>query len=487
MNKLKLILLSATFAVSQNLESIAQVDSDTTVRAAESVVKLTAEQCSDGNSRSGTGFVFGDRGSIVTALHVVANCHRVSAWFERETASPRRSATLAKALPDRDLALLSLDSQTSQPPLPSGAKPMVNGYLSAIGYARDQRTLQDWSIQLSIGSRKPPDGTSTLSEMLDIQTTRDISGGTPLSTDSTVLRLSSPLQPGMSGGPIIDSRGNVVGIVGGGLERGLAPISWGWPSDYLTDLLRAPAAASVTFRYDRNLYASVSNTRPTRTIKCGNLDFVQIDRRSFAELAKANDDPYRVGAVVQASLLPISEINSLEFEIWQHEGTGAIVAVPAGVDLEEGNGKCEGSSPDGNFRQIVSGSYVEGPQEIQTESVQFEISTTSQYYNQNFGVQPDQILTTWTPQTRPDSFVVRRKGAIWPQGPWMPGTPPPRFVHGFETIMSRGSSFVGIMTINENYITNLPGCIQDCFPTRDYLRTFAHFILATQLSTYPIY
>ncbi len=53
-------------------------------------------------------------------------------------------------------------------------------------------------------------------------TTGNISSLTGLADDTTRLQMSAPVQPGNSGGPLLDTSGNIVGVVYARVEKSLS-------------------------------------------------------------------------------------------------------------------------------------------------------------------------------------------------------------------------------------------------------------------------
>lgn len=515
-NPLLPLLLGGTLAVSAQPTLAQGVSTQARAGAAQAVVKITSQGCRHNNSsvpdRTGTGFLFGSADTLVTALHVVANCSRVTAWFEQEPNTPTRTLSLERTLAKRDLALMRVASASVQTPLQAGQAPSPGKPLVAVGYALGQASMQDYDSALALGTLKPPDGTSTIKEMLDPATAQSMSTST-VSIYERVLRFSSHFQPGMSGGPVIDHSGQVVGVVGGGMRQGLAPVSWAWPTTLLPALLASTEPVTIQFSYQQALYAfQVPRTGQNRSIVCGELRFAHVRRARFADIAASADDQPRIAYIVNISTLPRAEVDAFVFDIWRDPHSGATFATPEKVTLQQQNGYCEFISADQIFRQFVQGRRVATPWDVNNVSMQFEQQFAGRYFVQQFGSFGDQHLTTLGPMMRNETsngvmlvpfnlmapqdpaqggvaFVVHRKGVMMPRGYMLPGATPPPTVHAFETIVAKGEAFLGVQAINERYIPppcspqpGQPGCVVD----RDYMATFAQFVLATQLATFPV-
>ncbi|GAB4257980.1 MAG: hypothetical protein Kow0092_05270 [Deferrisomatales bacterium] len=138
--------------------------------------------------RHGTGFVVGADGRILTAHHLVAGASALTV----QLADGRvLEARVAAAFPPLDLAVLRVEGPTPHPlPLAPGESVAVGDPVFTVGYP---------AVSLLGTEPKFTDGAvSALSGP----------GG-----DASRLQISVPLQPGNSGGPLLDERGQVVGIV----------------------------------------------------------------------------------------------------------------------------------------------------------------------------------------------------------------------------------------------------------------------------------
>jgi len=138
-------------------------------------------------SSSGTGFVVAE-GRVLTNNHVVAECSRL---VLRNAAGARLPGRVAAADHRRDLALIAVPAEVG-PALPFRDVPAVRRGESVVTYGFPLSGL------LSSGP--------TL-------TTGDISALAGLRDNPANFQISAPVQPGNSGGPLLDSQANVVGVV----------------------------------------------------------------------------------------------------------------------------------------------------------------------------------------------------------------------------------------------------------------------------------
>ncbi len=141
----------------------------------------------------GAGFVFHSARHIATALHVVATGRPISVRLPDGEPMPARVVATS---PDHDLAILALrapleGAQPLAPPEPFtpviGQPAYVVGHPFAPQAALDKRLvgLLDWSL----------------------------SSGLVSALNDDVVQVDAPVNPGNSGGPIVDGQGRLLGVV----------------------------------------------------------------------------------------------------------------------------------------------------------------------------------------------------------------------------------------------------------------------------------
>src|SRR5215813_2864958 len=136
---------------------------------------------------SGTGFFASSDGHIITNHHVIDRCSKVTVvGHDRTTASDASVVAKDNA---NDLALLrTANLPTAVPAL--RFQPKLGENVSVFGYPLS-------GLLSSSGNFTPGAITATAG----------------LRDDSRMLQTSAPVQPGNSGGPLIDKYGNVVGVI----------------------------------------------------------------------------------------------------------------------------------------------------------------------------------------------------------------------------------------------------------------------------------
>jgi S1-C subfamily serine protease len=135
---------------------------------------------------SGTGFFVTDDGFLVTNHHVVEE----NGNYLVKTKSGSYPAKIIKTDPTNDIALLKVTGSFKALPLAHGKECRLGEGVFTIGFPNPE--LQGLEPKLTRGEL------SSLAGMKD---------------DARYFQISVPVQPGNSGGPLVDSRGNVVGLV----------------------------------------------------------------------------------------------------------------------------------------------------------------------------------------------------------------------------------------------------------------------------------
>jgi S1-C subfamily serine protease len=136
---------------------------------------------------TGTGFFVSSQGHILTNHHVVENCSSIAVALNGEIS---QSARLVTSDSKNDLALLTT----------TGFKP------SAVATMRLGVRLGESIFVYGF----PLSGLLASSGNFTIGSVTAVAG---LGDDTTMLQVSAPVQPGNSGGPVLDQHGNVVGVV----------------------------------------------------------------------------------------------------------------------------------------------------------------------------------------------------------------------------------------------------------------------------------
>jgi putative serine protease PepD len=160
---------------------------------APSVVFIEAVRSSDASTEStGTGVVVNGDGTILTALHVVHGATAIKVTFADGTPS---AVTVAATDPPNDIAVLSPAT------LPSVVVPAVLG-------RADRLNVGDEVV--AIGNPLGLVDSTTAGVVSGLNRRINAEQGP---TGSNLIQFDAAVNPGSSGGPLVNSRGETVGIV----------------------------------------------------------------------------------------------------------------------------------------------------------------------------------------------------------------------------------------------------------------------------------
>jgi S1-C subfamily serine protease len=189
-NKLYAFPLRGTLRVSNNLKScfssaVGPVD-PTTCNANDTQEAQKPRARTEG---SGSGFLVSSRGHMITNAHVVRGCNRLRVKLPRENWI---QADIVTVRDDLDLALLKV--RTS--------------FTSNVAKIRNSTSVKLGEDVIVFGF--PLVGALSRDGNLVVGNVSALSG---LGDDKTTFQISVPIQPGNSGGPLLDSAGNLIGVV----------------------------------------------------------------------------------------------------------------------------------------------------------------------------------------------------------------------------------------------------------------------------------
>ncbi len=161
---------------------------------------------------SGTGFALSNNGYLVTNYHVTAEADSV---YIQHRDGQYYKATIISAHPESDIAILKVEdekfrfSKWSVPYMFARSKSPLGTSIYSLGYPQDEVVYNEGYISSMNGYHG----------------------------DSSQYRLEIPANPGQSGAPVLDKRGNVVAIVTG-KESASEGITYAVSSKTLLDLLK---------------------------------------------------------------------------------------------------------------------------------------------------------------------------------------------------------------------------------------------------------
>lgn len=316
-----------------------------TQQSAKSVVKITCK--TGGGAASATGFVWSKSTYVVTALHAVAGCNKITVYSESQ--KDETDAVVIAAYKEADLALLRLETDLQlQPLISTPADPVYSDEYYIWGYPRDVATMQGDDIKFSMSLTRSPTLRSIFKSPAQFEKTVGAQGYPQL--NAKILRVSSIIQPGHSGAPIFDKSGRVIGIADGGLREGIARINWAVPAKvYLaglensTDaipgtasiqntLFRSPAAAAEIKFTPAGKPATAPGDMPMHTEGTLHLAWSTTLAEIVHNLPDEDAEIYNE-LIAQAREETGRDLGQAMIAVYEDFETGATIAVPDGIEL----------------------------------------------------------------------------------------------------------------------------------------------------------
>ena len=187
----------------------------------------------DGVYVAGTAFAVAPNGLLVTNRHILRAKdgkppRRISVLFANTT--EWREAQLVRSSDDADLALIQTQGATAVPVVSgvsrAGRDTRVGSPVASIGYPHAVDT--------------PMEGTG-----LDVRARTTTTAGTVSKRLADVLQIDSYAGKGSSGSPVLDVRGNVVGVIYGGEPESRGRIVYAVPAERLAAFLAEAGAGAV--------------------------------------------------------------------------------------------------------------------------------------------------------------------------------------------------------------------------------------------------
>jgi len=172
---------------------------------------------------NGSGFFISRSGYIVTNYHVIDGASDIEVEFKYKNQVVGFNAKVVKVDKTNDLAIIKIDdSEFSN--------------LSDIPYNFKTRSVDVGTEIFALGY---PMALSLMGKDIKF-TDGKISSKTGLGGDITTYQIQVPIQPGNSGGPLFDTKGNLIGITSSGVNRKLditENVNYAIKSSYLLNLI----------------------------------------------------------------------------------------------------------------------------------------------------------------------------------------------------------------------------------------------------------
>lgn len=174
---------------------------------------------------SGTGFAL-NNGYIVTNYHVIENAKSIYIQGIRGDFTSKYNATVIASDRYNDLAILQISDNN------------FNGF-GTIPYKVKTSISEVGEEVFVLGYPL----TSTMGDEIKL-TTGVISSKTGFQGDVSLYQISAPIQPGNSGGPLFDNKGNLIGIVSA-KHKGAENVGYAIKTSYLKNLVESSISTSI--------------------------------------------------------------------------------------------------------------------------------------------------------------------------------------------------------------------------------------------------
>ncbi len=165
----------------------------------------------------GTGFALNNKGYLITSLHIVKGADSI---FIENNSIERAPAKIIHTDARLDLAILKLDSATlfagkDIPWVLKSKEADLGEKIFTLGYPSSNIVYGEGSISSSTGSG-----------------------------DTTMYQISIPVNPGNSGGPLLDEQGNIIGLVRGKNSKAEGT-GFAVKAAFITDLIQGIADPKI--------------------------------------------------------------------------------------------------------------------------------------------------------------------------------------------------------------------------------------------------
>lgn len=170
---------------------------------------------------NGSGIFISEKGFIATNYHVIEDSEEIQVEYFQKGEKKVYRAKVIVADKQNDLAIIQIDDPNFK-------------ILPGIPYTLSQSTADVGTDVFALGYPMA----DIMGEEIKL-TDGKISSKTGIQGDVTVYQISVPIQPGNSGGPLFDLKGNLIGITSSGLteELGAENVNYAIKSSYLKNLI----------------------------------------------------------------------------------------------------------------------------------------------------------------------------------------------------------------------------------------------------------
>jgi hypothetical protein len=333
---------------------LAQTDRD----GAKSVVRITTTFTTTENGKrvtkenNASGWCWKDSRHIITDLHVVAGVPNENIIIFTEKKANWCGAKVEKVLYEADLALLMLDKDLGLIPLEiQDADPNSKAEFNIWGFPHGIESMSGEDIRFSRSLTSVPTLNNIISgNELKFKLEKQ---GYP-SPRANILRISSTIQPGHSGAPIMTNNGKVVAIADGGLREGIARLNWAMPATkYVPLLLTSSDVQPNTVSMQVELYsnttiveigateaeqnAEIIKQAEQNVIENGTMSVTKTWTATYDEITETMSEVDLEGITSLVATYNF-DMSDTKYDVYEDFETGATITVPFGEDFSVEDG-----------------------------------------------------------------------------------------------------------------------------------------------------
>lgn len=166
--------------------------SDVIGNSNETVITLDPNREINKEKGGGTGFLISENGYVVTNYHVIEDARKIELYFPTDSSVTKYTATVVSSDKTNDIAVLKIDSGFASP--------------ATIPYTfSDEYNISDEVF--TIGYPQPDIMGSAYK-----YTKGEISSLSGIENNITMMQITTPIQPGNSGGALFNKKGDIIGI-----------------------------------------------------------------------------------------------------------------------------------------------------------------------------------------------------------------------------------------------------------------------------------
>ncbi len=316
----------------------------------KSVVKIMVK--SEGQASFYTGFVWKNTKQIITTLHALKPNAQITVIYNEQFP---KQARVIKVHKESDLMLLKVDAEPPRDVLPLNefsSDPLQNDEsIFLLGFTSMQSNLQFKNSKI-LNSE-----TLTLNTLINEFAKADLPENSVLNGSLPVIKHDCVWLQGMSGTPVINANGKLIGILDGGYEVGTLNLSWIIPAQFINELEKNfsmsaldnmdlyknyyPAEAQLPIdegaTYENDLIKSIEKSfeETFNILEVNNFLFQKTKTRNLTQLLSTTSNQESINELTKLFPSFNFDFNKIIFDIYQDQSKHICFVLPQGKVLKK--------------------------------------------------------------------------------------------------------------------------------------------------------